>query len=133
MGRRALKMSIQLSYPQTNSDEYPDTHGKYVNLRLEDEESGLVVADIDLSAQQWMLAQSTAFVHVQAQVPVDLTRVGKRREVQTEKLGYVAPEDAERVADAHRAAGHWDVVTTGSRQGGRYVELVRWVDIEGQE
>lgn len=126
---RTLAMSLHLTYPITNKPEalsVGHVHGKYATLRLTDEASGMVVAEIDLGPAELLQLMSSSEARVNVQLTAHPERIGMEMEHDQIKLGYVSEAAAAEAELNYRATGEWDYVATRSRQGGIWVEMRRW-------
>ena len=126
------RMSARLSYPTSNVRE----PNRYASIRIEDEDSGLLIAEIDLNPDQLfaLMANSTAYGEGRANTVG--RRFGLRRVTQTVHLdrkewglGYGTDETHNAVQanmTVLRDEG-WEVVRYESSHGRHYIQCVKWV------
>lgn len=126
---RNLAMTLHMTYPVTNKPEelgVGHVYGKYAALRLTDEASSMVVAEIELGPAELLQLMSSSEARVTVQLTENPERIGMEMEHKSVKLGYVTDAAAAEAELNYRATGEWDHVAARTRQGGWWVEMRRW-------
>lgn len=129
------RMSARLTYPISNVRE---PH-RYASIRIEDEDSGLMIAEVDLNPDQLfaLMANSTAYGEGRANTQGQ--RFGLRRVTQTVHLdrkewglGYGADENHNAVQANMKVLRDegWEVVRYESVHGRHHIQCVKWVPID---
>lgn len=136
---RPGRLELQLTYPQTNQPHpKADKSGRFVSLRIRDDTSGQIIAEVDLSGEELMHLLGTMSVTTDAEIGTRLDRVGKRLEISTVQLGYVSATDPEAwQAKVDAAAAEytdaWEVVEGRRHNTGTMLHLARWVDVDEEK
>jgi hypothetical protein len=130
------RMSARLTYPTINVRE---PH-RYASIRIEDEDSGLMIAEIDLSPDQLfaLMANSTAYGEGRANTVG--RRFGRQRVVHTVTLDrkewgldHLSDESHPAVQanlKTLRDEG-WEALRYEVSHGRHRIQCVKWVDAEG--
>lgn len=129
------RMSARLTYPTSNVRE----PNRYASIRIEDEDSGLLIAEIDLNPDQLfaLMANSTAYGEgrantvgrrfglrrVTASVTLDRAKWGL--DYRTDESHPAIQENMKRL----REEG-WEVVRYESAHGRHRIQCVKWVPID---
>ncbi|MFY1595528.1 hypothetical protein [Micromonospora sp. WMMD737] len=113
-------VSVQLSYPHNSHT------GRRGQLTVTDRMSGLVLVDVELTAEQVMDLMAHTPVRVSgATLPVRPDRIGKRMHVDSTAIGHNDPRDPEQVRADYLAAG-WDAASVRRTNAGQQVVAYRW-------
>lgn len=129
------RMSARLRYPTSNVRE----PNRYASIRIEDEDSGLLIAEVELNPDQLfaLMANSTAYGEGRANTVG--RRFGLRRVTQTVHLdrkewglGYGADENHNAVQANMKVLRDegWEVVRYESARGRHRIQCVKWVPID---
>ncbi|MFY1686541.1 hypothetical protein [Plantactinospora sp. WMMB782] len=111
---------LQLSYPQSSD-------GQRARLTITDQMSDVVLASVNLTAEQLMSFMSTTATRVGgAHLPRRPELIGRRQETTKTNVDRNSDRTAEQVRDEYIAAG-WESVQIQSTNFGCRVVARRWV------
>lgn len=127
------RMSARLTYPTSNVRE----PNRYASIRIEDEDSGLLIAEVDLNPDQLfaLMANSTAYGEGRANTAGK--RFGLKRVTQTVfldrqkwNLHYLADETHPSVQENLKALREegWEVLRYEVSHGKHRIQCVKWVE-----
>jgi hypothetical protein len=128
------RLSALMTYPRSNTRQ-PD---HYASLRITDEDSGQVVAQIDLNPDQLFNLMANSMAYGEGLANTNAHRFGLHYDHMTVHLDrkewgleYNSDETHPAIR-AHlttlREVEGWEVVTYESKRGQHYIHCARWVD-----
>jgi hypothetical protein len=132
------RMSALLTYPTSNTRE----PGRYALLRIEDEDSGQRIAEIELNPDQLFTLMAAGTAYGSGIANVMGHRFGRRRvhrTVQLDREDWGLEYDSDESHNAIRAHlkvardDGWEVVTYERKRGQHYITMIRWEEIDEVE